>query len=189
MDEMKNMKDENTPKKGGKALKELKIAAFAFLMVSLCIVGGLFGMYLLFGSYFGGYVVDSYIGQATSCRKATDSSIVDYYEEQKKEIPADKEYTIYATFGPDGLVSEPCEFFPESVNQNYFDGHSRYTYNIIMKYKDGKFSEMWMSRKELTDDVLVPYDRYEMQDMYGPLKRDRDLIVYVGYRSELKYFH
>ena len=58
-----------------------------------------------------------------------------------------------------------------------------------MKYKDGKFSEMWMSRKELTDDVLIPYSRDEMQEMYGPIKGDRDLIVYVGYRSELKYYH
>lgn len=189
MDEMNNMRVENVPKKGSKALKELKTAAVVLLMVGLCFVGGLFGMYLLFGYYFGGHMVDSYISRATSCRKAMDSSIADYYEAEKKEIPTDKEYTIYAVYGPDGLVSEPCEFFPESVDQNYFSDHSRYTYNIIMKYKEGKFSEMWMSRKELTDDVLIPYDRYEMQDMYGPLKRDRDLIVYVGYRSELKYFH
>ena len=121
--------------------------------------------------------------------KATNYSIADYYEKEKKEIPTDKEYTIYAVYGPDGLVSEPCEFFPESVNQNYFSQHSRSTYNIIMKYKDGEFSEMWMSRRELTDDVLIPYSRDEMQEMYGSLKRDRDLIVYVGYRSKLEYYH
>ena len=189
MDEMNNVQVENTPKKRGKGLKDLKTAAIILLIVGLCFVGGIFLFYLDTGAIFGGYQVDSYISRATACRKAMDSSIADYYEKEKKEIPADKEYTIYAVFGPDGLVSEPCEFFPESVDQNYFSDHSRYTYNIIMKYKEGKFSEMWMSRKELTDDVLIPYDRYEMQDMYGPLKRDRDLIVYVGYRSELKYFH
>lgn len=189
MDDINNIKDENASKKGGKVLKELKTAFFSFLLVLLCIAGGLFGMYLLFGFYFGGYVVDSYIAEASSCKNAIECSIADYYEEQKKEIPADKEYTINAVLGPDGLVSEPCDFFPESVNQNYYNIRSRTPYNIILRYKEGKFSEMWMSRKELTEDVLIPYDRYEMQDMFGPIKRNRNLIVYIGYRSDLTYFH
>ena len=48
---------------------------------------------------------------------------------------------------------------------------------------------MWMSEKKLSDEELIPYSRYEMQEQYGPIKRFRDVIVYIGYRSEFILFH
>lgn len=133
--------------------------------------------------------MDGRLSTAESCKWAINASIVDYYEAEKKEIPADKEYTVNVVFGRDGLVNEPNEFFPGSINHNYYSEGTGNPCYIIMKYKDGKFSEMWMSEKKLSDEELIPYSRYEMQEQYGPIKRFRDVIVYIGYRSEFILFH
>ena len=180
---------ENLPNKGRNLRKALVITAISIVGVIMLLISGIFGFYILNNSVMGGYQLDSRLSLATTCRKAIDNSIADYYEAEGKVVPADKEYTIYATLGPDGLVSDPSNFFPGSVNQSYFSEKSNKPYYIIMKYKDGEFSEMWMSYKHLADDELIPYTRDEMQEQFGTFKGDRDVIVYIGYRSKLEYYH
>ncbi|SEK82062.1 hypothetical protein SAMN02910353_01351 [Ruminococcus sp. YRD2003] len=167
------------------------------LKILLIVFGCLFGvgavilvlLCLIWRNTFQGYQVDSVNGNTTTCYRAVTNHITDYYAKQGKEVPTDKEYIVKATWGRDGLVTEPCELLPESGENQYFSSTVRDTHYLLIKYKAGGGYEAWLAEKPLTDDMLRPYERGEQQEMFGVLKGTKDVIGYICSDKPTEYYH
>ncbi|MCR4888989.1 MAG: hypothetical protein K5979_07410 [Ruminococcus sp.] len=172
-----------------KRKKPLKTVSAVLLTAAVLVIGGLLLLVYSSNMTWGGYTVDSRNALASTCGKAVNAQVIDYYKAQDREVPADKEYLVRATYSMDGLVNETCELLPESEKNKYADT-SKATYYIVVKFRDGAPAEAWSREgKPIADDMLRSYDRQEQQEMFGNFKGARDVIGYVNYKDGVQTYH
>jgi len=128
---------------------------------------------------FRGHMIDDRNAQLLFCCRGVTTQIMEYYDEQGRDVPADKEYIVKAMLDKNGLVNEPCELLPESEKIRFYTETSKKPMYILIKYKAGGGYEAWMAGKPLTDDMLRPYSKPEQEEMFGMLKGVKDVIGYT----------